>query len=47
MSTAINLGEFLRTRRSLLHLEDVALPDFGGRRQVTGLPARRSRSSPG
>ncbi|MFI7357939.1 helix-turn-helix transcriptional regulator [Streptomyces avidinii] len=37
MSTATNLGEFLRTRRSLLHLEDVALPDFGGRRRVAGL----------
>ncbi|WP_327304846.1 helix-turn-helix transcriptional regulator [Streptomyces sp. NBC_01298] len=37
MSTASNLGEFLRTRRSLLHLEDVALPDFGGRRRVAGL----------
>ncbi|MEU8513574.1 helix-turn-helix transcriptional regulator [Kitasatospora sp. NPDC048722] len=37
MSTSINLGEFLRTRRSLLHLEDVALPDFGGRRRVAGL----------
>ncbi|MFF4425966.1 helix-turn-helix transcriptional regulator [Streptomyces sp. NPDC001549] len=37
MSAAISLGEFLRTRRSLLHLEDVALPDFGGRRRVAGL----------
>ncbi|WP_327255781.1 helix-turn-helix transcriptional regulator [Streptomyces sp. NBC_01244] len=37
MSTAVNLGEFLRGRRSLLHLEDVALPDFGGRRRVAGL----------
>lgn len=37
MSTAINLGEFLRTRRSLLHLEDIALPDFGGQRRVAGL----------
>lgn len=37
MSTAINLGEFLRSRRSLLHLEDVALPDFGGQRRVAGL----------
>ncbi|AYV25191.1 Helix-turn-helix protein [Streptomyces sp. ADI95-16] len=37
MSTAISLGEFLRTRRSLLHLEDVALPDFGGQRRVAGL----------
>jgi transcriptional regulator with XRE-family HTH domain len=37
MSTAINLGEFLRTRRSLLHPEDVALPDFGGQRRVAGL----------
>ncbi|MFE9560935.1 helix-turn-helix transcriptional regulator [Streptomyces sp. NPDC006487] len=37
MSTAINLGEFLRGRRSLLTLEDVALPDFGGRRRVAGL----------
>ncbi|KUO12415.1 helix-turn-helix transcriptional regulator [Streptomyces sp. DSM 15324] len=37
MSTAISLGEFLRTRRSLLHPEDVALPDFGGRRRVAGL----------
>ncbi|MGW0898195.1 helix-turn-helix domain-containing protein, partial [Streptomyces goshikiensis] len=37
MSTAINLGEFLRSRRSLLHPEDVALPDFGGRRRVAGL----------
>ncbi|ALO91273.1 XRE family transcriptional regulator [Streptomyces hygroscopicus subsp. limoneus] len=34
MSTAINL---LRTRRSLLHPEDVALPDFGGQRRVAGL----------
>ncbi|MEU3522107.1 helix-turn-helix transcriptional regulator [Streptomyces sp. NPDC006654] len=37
MSTAINLGEFLRTRRSLLHPEDVALPDFGGQRRVAGV----------
>jgi len=37
MSTAINLGEFLRTRRSLLHPEDVALPHFGGQRRVAGL----------
>ncbi|MCX4808575.1 helix-turn-helix transcriptional regulator [Streptomyces sp. NBC_01214] len=37
MSTAINMGEFLRTRRALLHPEDVALPDFGGRRRVAGL----------
>ncbi|MFI8535001.1 helix-turn-helix transcriptional regulator [Streptomyces aquilus] len=37
MSTAINLGGFLRTRRSLLHPEDVALPDFGGQRRVAGL----------
>ncbi|MCX5264974.1 helix-turn-helix transcriptional regulator [Streptomyces sp. NBC_00199] len=37
MSTAINLGEFLRTRRSLLRPEDVALPDFGGQRRVAGL----------
>ncbi len=36
MSTTINLGEFLRTRRSLLHPEDVALPDFGGQRRVAG-----------
>ncbi len=31
------MGEFLRTRRALLHPEDVALPDFGGRRRVAGL----------
>jgi len=37
MSTAINMGQFLRTRRSLLHPEDVALPDFGGQRRVAGL----------
>ncbi|MEU9776302.1 helix-turn-helix transcriptional regulator [Streptomyces sp. NPDC047968] len=37
MSTAITLGEFLRSRRSLLRPEDVALPDFGGRRRVAGL----------
>jgi len=37
MSTAIGLSEFLRTRRSLLHLADVALPDFGGQRRVAGL----------
>ncbi|MER5934448.1 helix-turn-helix transcriptional regulator [Streptomyces sp. NPDC002054] len=37
MSTAITLSEFLRSRRSLLRLEDVALPDFGGRRRVAGL----------
>ncbi|MGW1776533.1 helix-turn-helix transcriptional regulator [Streptomyces sp. NPDC002104] len=37
MSTAIHLGEFLRSRRALLHLDDVALPDFGGRRRVAGL----------
>ncbi|MET8629745.1 helix-turn-helix transcriptional regulator [Kitasatospora sp. NPDC004669] len=37
MSTAIGLSEFLRTRRSRLRPEDVALPDFGGRRRVTGL----------
>lgn len=37
MSTATSLGEFLRTRRALLHPEDVALPDFSGTRRVTGL----------
>ncbi|MGK5530380.1 helix-turn-helix transcriptional regulator [Streptomyces sp. URMC 129] len=31
------LGEFLRTRRSLLRPSDVALPEFGGRRRVAGL----------
>ncbi|KOG54651.1 hypothetical protein ADK75_13530 [Streptomyces virginiae] len=31
------MGEFLRTRRALLHPENVALPDFGGRRRVAGL----------
>ncbi|WP_328303706.1 helix-turn-helix transcriptional regulator [Streptomyces sp. NBC_00435] len=37
MSTPLGLGEFLRTRRSLLRPEDVSLPDFGGRRRVAGL----------
>ncbi|WP_405359109.1 helix-turn-helix transcriptional regulator [Kitasatospora sp. NBC_00085] len=37
MTTAISLNEFLRTRRSRLRPEDVALPDFGGRRRVAGL----------
>ncbi|MEV7777596.1 helix-turn-helix transcriptional regulator [Kitasatospora sp. NPDC088351] len=37
MSTAISLSEFLRTRRARLRPEDVALPDFGGRRRVAGL----------
>ncbi|MEU8773209.1 helix-turn-helix transcriptional regulator [Streptomyces sp. NPDC048606] len=37
MSTAIAMGEFLRSRRALLNLRDVALPDFGGRRRVAGL----------
>ncbi|MCA6091004.1 helix-turn-helix transcriptional regulator [Streptomyces sp. SCA3-4] len=37
MSTTIDLGAFLRTRRSRLRPEDVALPDFGGRRRVAGL----------
>jgi transcriptional regulator with XRE-family HTH domain len=36
MSTGTGLGEFLRTRRALLHPEDLALPDFGPRR-VAGL----------
>ncbi|WP_327675096.1 helix-turn-helix transcriptional regulator [Kitasatospora sp. NBC_00458] len=36
-STAISLNEFLRTRRSRLRPEDVGLPDFGGRRRVSGL----------
>ncbi|MFK0257887.1 helix-turn-helix transcriptional regulator [Streptomyces sp. NPDC090445] len=31
------LGDFLRTRRALLHPGDVALPDFGGVRRVAGL----------
>ncbi|MFF7727160.1 helix-turn-helix transcriptional regulator [Streptomyces sp. NPDC008001] len=37
MSTAIDLGGFLRTRRSRLRPEDVDLPDPGGRRRVAGL----------
>ncbi|GGY02566.1 helix-turn-helix transcriptional regulator [Streptomyces hiroshimensis] len=37
MSTTIDLGAFLRARRSRLRPEDVALPDFGGRRRVAGL----------
>ncbi|MFG2987990.1 helix-turn-helix transcriptional regulator [Streptomyces sp. NPDC048257] len=37
MSTTLGLGEFLRTRRSHLRPEDLALPDFGGRRRVAGL----------
>ncbi|MBZ6475294.1 helix-turn-helix transcriptional regulator [Streptomyces griseocarneus] len=37
MSTTIDLGAFLRTRRSRLRPQDVALPDFGGRRRVAGL----------
>ncbi len=37
MSTAIDLGAFLRTRRARLRPEDVALPDYGGRRRVAGL----------
>ncbi|MFJ9693804.1 helix-turn-helix transcriptional regulator [Kitasatospora sp. NPDC101183] len=36
-SAATTMGEFLRTRRSLLHLDDVQLPDFGGQRRVAGL----------
>ncbi|MFD5082091.1 helix-turn-helix transcriptional regulator [Kitasatospora sp. NPDC058201] len=36
-STAISLNEFLRTRRSRLRPEDVDLPDYGGRRRVSGL----------
>ncbi|MFF7455628.1 helix-turn-helix domain-containing protein [Kitasatospora sp. NPDC008115] len=31
------LADFLRTRRSRLHPEDVGLPDLGGRRRVSGL----------
>ncbi|MER5355624.1 helix-turn-helix transcriptional regulator [Kitasatospora sp. NPDC002551] len=34
---AAGLAEFLRTRRSRLHPEDVGLPDLGGRRRVSGL----------
>ncbi|RSS64042.1 helix-turn-helix transcriptional regulator [Streptomyces sp. WAC06614] len=37
MTTATSLSEFLRTRRSRLHPQDVALPDYGGRRRVSGL----------
>ncbi|WP_441249702.1 helix-turn-helix transcriptional regulator [Kitasatospora sp. McL0602] len=37
MSTTTGLGAFLRTRRSRLRPEDVAVPDFGGRRRVSGL----------
>ncbi|MER8187181.1 helix-turn-helix transcriptional regulator [Kitasatospora sp. NPDC094015] len=37
MSATTDLGAFLRTRRSRLSPEDVALPDFGGRRRVAGL----------
>lgn len=35
--TAGGLAEFLRTRRSRLRPGDVDLPDFGGRRRVSGL----------
>ena len=37
MTSTPGLGEFLRTRRSHLRPEDIALPDFGGRRRVAGL----------
>ncbi|MCB5181967.1 helix-turn-helix transcriptional regulator, partial [Streptomyces antimicrobicus] len=37
MSPATSLGTFLRTRRSRLLPQDVALPDYGGRRRVSGL----------
>ncbi|MFE0461108.1 helix-turn-helix transcriptional regulator [Kitasatospora sp. NPDC058965] len=37
MSATIALGAFLRTRRSRLRSEDADLPDFGGRRRVSGL----------
>ncbi|GJF28410.1 DNA-binding protein [Kitasatospora sp. NE20-6] len=37
MSPTIDLGGFLKTRRSRLRPEDVALPDHGGRRRVAGL----------
>ncbi|MFD8749879.1 helix-turn-helix transcriptional regulator [Kitasatospora sp. NPDC059577] len=37
MSSTTGLGAFLRTRRSRLRPEDVALPDYGGRRRVRGL----------
>ncbi|MEU6863446.1 helix-turn-helix transcriptional regulator [Streptomyces sp. NPDC046876] len=36
-TAATSLGGFLRTRRSRLTPEDVALPDYGGRRRVAGL----------
>ncbi|MFG2825077.1 helix-turn-helix transcriptional regulator [Kitasatospora sp. NPDC048365] len=37
MSPTIDLGAFLRSRRSRLQPADVALPDFGGHRRVAGL----------
>ncbi|GAA3442766.1 DNA-binding protein [Planomonospora venezuelensis] len=37
MNTATTLSDFLRNRRARLHPQDVALPDFGGTRRVTGL----------
>ncbi|MFF4370571.1 helix-turn-helix transcriptional regulator [Streptomyces sp. NPDC001594] len=36
-AAATSLGDFLRTRRSRLTPEDVALHDYGGRRRVAGL----------
>ncbi|RKS97202.1 helix-turn-helix protein [Streptomyces sp. 3211.6] len=36
-AAATSLGDFLRTRRSRLTPEDVALRDYGGRRRVAGL----------
>lgn len=37
MNRTIDLGGFLRARRSRLRPEDVSLPDYGGRRRVAGL----------
>ncbi|MFI9329958.1 helix-turn-helix domain-containing protein [Kitasatospora sp. NPDC052868] len=37
MTTATSLGDFLRSRRSGLRPQDVALPDYGGTRRVAGL----------
>jgi transcriptional regulator with XRE-family HTH domain len=37
MDPSAEIREFLTTRRARLTLADVGLPDFGGRRRVTGL----------
>ncbi|MFJ3926694.1 helix-turn-helix transcriptional regulator [Streptomyces sp. NPDC090022] len=37
MPASTSLSDFLRTRRARLHPQDIGLPDYGGRRRVSGL----------